>query len=71
MKYSIDKSAPRWIISFHEGVNVMVRMHTSREWAPYMDDWFNEGKNCGVDPGQWVEFMVDGMWTYVTEADHR
>ncbi len=72
-KYNVDKSSNNWVVSFES--RVKVRIHTSRNWAPYSETYGSPKNQIIVKPGQWIEMyiFVNGRWTWslATDCDHR
>lgn len=68
-RYDVDTSGPEWRVTFLQFSKV--RHHTSREYAPYIDNSYNANDIAIVKPGQWLEGYVNSTWSLLIDADHR
>ena len=67
--YDVDKSSTDWVVTFNQWSKI--RHHTSRGYVPYMDYNCAAGDQSIVKPNQWLEGMVNGRWSRLSDADHR
>ena len=67
--YSVDKSSSNWVVTFNQYSKV--RHHTSRLYYPYSEYNCRQGDQSIVSPNQWLEGLVNGRWSLLSDADNR
>ena len=66
--YTIDRSNPqKWNIVFTKMFRI--RVHSSCNFAPYIDLNVSPSNSLGLRPNQWVHILVNGSWSRATDLD--
>lgn len=70
--YKVDKRSQNWVFHFDtEPRYRVIRFHTSRSYAPYLQFTMTFDRRLIIKPGQWLEGLVNGRWNLLSGADHR
>lgn len=68
--YDVDKSNIKWRVVFHQLSKI--RHHTTPSYVPYAQlDVAPNTQVILVSQGQWLEGLVNGTWSTLSDADHR
>ncbi|NKX46384.1 hypothetical protein [Roseicyclus persicicus] len=70
--YRVDRSREPWVFSFETPpYRRYVRAWTGPYPSPYAEFWMGVGDTHLVSPGQWMQGLVDGRWSRLTDVDRR
>lgn len=71
-EYEIEPDGENLIFSFSSRPFFRkIRVHTSPNYYPYIDQNLTRGNKIIVAQGQWLEGFVDGRLSFLTDADNR
>lgn len=71
-QYDVRDEGQDIIFSFSTPPNQRrIRHHTSPQYAPYADLDISIGNEIRVTPGQWLEGLINGQWSGLSDADNR
>lgn len=70
--YDIEQDGENLIFSFRGRPFLRkIRHHSSSGYYPYIDMNLSRGNKIVIEPDQWLEGLVDGRWSFLTDADNR
>ncbi|NAY92112.1 hypothetical protein GTQ34_09285 [Muricauda sp. JGD-17] len=67
--YSVSQRGSNLLLNFKG--TYKVRVHTGNTYTPYQELTTFNGYNLSVLKGQWCEIKLNGVWSFMTDADNR
>lgn len=67
--YRVERVGQNLVITFDQWSHI--RHHTSRVYYPYLDYRRRRNDQSVVRPDQWLEALINGRWSLLSDADNR